>query len=534
MKKKFKLALASLTTLSLLSLSACGNDDTNKNNSNNSNDQEATGTTEFEDPGTIKIYFFNEGDNVDKVVKKFEEETQDTLNTKIDFNWTTDHKQEMPLKIAAGEQIDLTFDAYWQNLAKNKGDGVYADLSQYFENDDYPGLKKAFPSDILDLVREKDGSIYSIPLIAINGQQQAQGFIVDGNLREKYDLPPVTDDATFKQYLETMYENSEEEGLTSVLSLWGLGYGAYLGQTNEKLLNNIVTVSGFDIQLSDDGTTVEGILGLGDDDNSAEKFKGDFKGRNYLRERLEVLADDYGKYVDENALSGDSTGTVKTAGTFTFLTEWAAKKKDAEAKGEKPELYIAQKEMNEGSGTVVNDMTTANNFMVIPSYSKNIDRTMAFLNWIFDSQENWDLWNHGIKGEDFEAVGEKEYSPLEPQDKYTFPTYEMTDNSTYTRIDASLDDYAKSLYEFCLDINNFESNPLAGFSFDPSTTPQLKQAYASYNTTSGDYNGYFQTGLYKENFEEKYQEYVGKTQKDAELVKEELQKQVQEFLDARN
>lgn len=535
MKKGKKILTASMAIVTALSLAACGGSSSGAGKDSGSSEK-ASGTLEFDKPGTIKAYFFNEGKNMDKVIKKFEEETKDTLNTKIDFNWTTDHKQEMPLKFTAKEQVDLTFDAYWQNLAKNKSDGVYADLSSYFENDAYPGLKSAFSSELLDLVREEDGAIYSIPLVGINGGNQAQGFMINGKLREKYNLPEVTNDETFKQYLDTMYENADKEGLTSVMSMWGIGWNGYLGKMNERLANNIVSVSGFEVQISDDGTKVEGVLGLGDDASAAENFHGEFQGKNYLYERNKLLADEYGKYVDENALSSEASATAKTAAQYCFLTEWPGKKADAEAAGEDPELYIFNKEMNEGTGTVYNDMTTANNFMVVPSYSKNIDRTMAFLNWVFSSQENWNLWSYGIEGEDFEVSEEndKVITPLSPADKYSFPMYEMTENTNYTRIDSSIGDYATKMYEFCLDESNFEQNVLAGFSFDAGTTPALKQAFASYNTTSGDYQGYFACGLYKDKFEEKYAEYQEKTEKDAKVVKEELQKQVQAFLDAKN
>ena len=99
--------------------------------------------------GEITIWFMNEGENYQKVFDKFEELTKDTLNTKINLNWTTDHRQEMPLKLMNQETCDLTFDAYWIDMAKNIQDGLYADISQYFNNPDYPGLQTAFSGDIL-------------------------------------------------------------------------------------------------------------------------------------------------------------------------------------------------------------------------------------------------------------------------------------------------------------------------------------------------------------------------------------------------
>lgn len=262
MKKGKKILTASMAFLTVLSLAACGSGNDNGKDGNGKGSEtskKASGELTFDEPGTIKVFFFNEGKNYEKVVKKFEEETKDTLNTKIDFNWTTDHRQEMPLKYTAKEQVDLSFDAPWQHLSKNKGDGVYADLSGYFENDNYPGLKKAFPKEMLDLVREEDGAIYAIPLIDLYGGSAPQGFIVDGGLRKKYNLPEVKDEKTFKLYLDTMYEHADDEGLTSVVDMWGIGWNGMLNRSNEKLANNIVTVNGFDIQLSEDGKKVEGV-----------------------------------------------------------------------------------------------------------------------------------------------------------------------------------------------------------------------------------------------------------------------------------
>ena len=531
MKMWKKVGLVSALALSMFSLAACGKGSSADNGSTTA---KATGQSTFKEPGKLDIYFFNEGKNVNKVVKKFESETKSTLNTQIKFHWTTDHKQEMPLKFAAKTPVDLTFDAYWQNLSKNISDGVYANLAKYFDNDKYPGLKKAFPKEVLDLVRQKNGAIYNIPLIATNGQ--AQGFIIDGKLRKKYNLPKVTDDKTFYQYLDTMYKHQKQEKLTSVLSLWGIGYQDYLNQTQEKLQNNIVTITGpdYDVQLSPDGKKVEGIIGIGDPDSDAKNFKAPYNGKNFKNERYEEIASKYGKFVDPAALSGESSGTSKTAGTFTYLTEWPSKRADAVAKGEDPELYIWQDQVRNQKGTMISEMTTANNFLCIPRYSKNIDRTMAFLNWIYSSPKNWDLWNYGIEGQDWEAVGKIEYKSHSPKDKYTFPTYEMTDNTTYTKIDSTLSPDVKKMYAYSLDNKNWKANPLAGFNFDSTSDPAVKQAFASYNTALGDVRGYFQTGLYGSKTKEKLDAFYKKSKKDSDVVKAAMKKQIQAFLDARN
>ena len=51
----------------------------------------------------------------------------------------------------------------------------------------------------------------------------------------------------------------------------------------------------------------------------------------------------------------------------------------------------------------------ANNSVVIPASSKNIDRTMKFLDWLYSSKDNHDLFELGIEGEHWIKDGDNGY-----------------------------------------------------------------------------------------------------------------------------
>lgn len=99
--------------------------------------------------------------DMDKVLTEFGNRSKDTLNTTLDleFNPASDHKQKTKLKLAAGEAVDLMFDAPWMNLNQNISQGFYQELDKYFNNDEYPGLKKHFRKSFLMPTKSMDISM---------------------------------------------------------------------------------------------------------------------------------------------------------------------------------------------------------------------------------------------------------------------------------------------------------------------------------------------------------------------------------------
>ena len=119
------------------------------------------------DPVALKLMLFGEKPaDLGKVLAKFEEISKDTLNTKLEFEYNPvpDHKQKVLLKMSTGESVDLLFDAPWQQLNNNISLGYYQQLDKYFNNDAYPGLKKAFPPEIVE-ANKINGHLYTIPFM---------------------------------------------------------------------------------------------------------------------------------------------------------------------------------------------------------------------------------------------------------------------------------------------------------------------------------------------------------------------------------
>lgn len=249
LKKTMALALAGAMTLSM---AACGKDDAGNGSQSDSQQSEqqessAEGSEETpaensEDSGeeapeeggqaeapqiedtTIKIRVMNEFRNLDKVLAKYEEMTaDDPVMSKIhpEFAWVAggDYKDKLTTAMIGQEDFDLMFCGGWHGLSTFIQDGNFTDLSSYFGNDAFPGLKNAFSEDFVQAmtsyIRQEDGSyqkgIYGINLATF--YEDSRGFMYREDLRKKYDCAPITDEESLLEFVKTVQEN--EEGMES-------------------------------------------------------------------------------------------------------------------------------------------------------------------------------------------------------------------------------------------------------------------------------------------------------------------------------
>ena len=160
---------------------------------------------------------------------------------------------------------------------------------------------------------------------------------------------------------------------------------------------------------------------------------------------------------------------------------------------------------------------------------------MKFIDWIFQSEENHDLFELGLLGEDFELTGEGDYRLLHPQNEYMFNGYEMTWNPNFIRTNADLDDDVKAYVKYGNDPSSYTSSVMDGFTFDNQASLELQTAYAAVTAVQSEYIRPLMTGMYGEETEAKLAEYWEKaTAAGIETVRQAVWDQVQAFLDAKN
>ncbi|GMK42486.1 ABC transporter substrate-binding protein [Paenibacillus sp. CCS19] len=488
------------------------------------------------DPVTLNIRLFGTENgmyrDVDPVIKEFEKRTKDTLNTTLNLSFTppADYGPKHELWIASGEDIDL-FNPWSKD--KFARDGALADLSEYFNNPKYPGLQKAFSEEYIN-DNKINGKLYAIPLA--NAFMDMEGVWYRKDLATKYGLKDIGSYDDLYNFLEKVKEN--EKDMTPFGNYGNTAFFKLFTDINaQQLEGNVFPFIGGSnpkrnfvyVQIADDGKSVAGVAAYGDPASEWANINSEY-GLDYLMNQFNQ-AKRFNQFIPADTMTA-STGTGKPVaagyGTLNGFTGEQAKQKALDPNAELGFWPIAKNNQEMTPGTQSTD-GKAGNFIAIPAASKKIDRTMEFLDWIFSSQENNDLFTYGIEGKNWEAVGDKQWKipdGVDPTKNYAFPAFELTWNSNYYRIPAGLPEQIQRYYEYQFKPDTYKKNVLAGFTFDQEP---VKNEIAKCTTVMDKYLPFLLSGFGDVN------ENLSKMNKDlkdsgVEKIKEELKNQINAFL----
>ena len=493
----------------------------------------------------VKIYLFGEAQNMDKVLEKFYADSG--LDIKLNIVWNTgaDHREKMPLLIGNEENADLVFDAYWMNLATMIKQEMYADLSDYFNNDEYPGLKAAFSESYLAQVTEADGAIYAIPFTQAANDLQCIFYRAD--LAEKYGIT-VDSIENLEAYFKAVKEN--ETDMVAPFGVAGSRAMYYLeSDIMEKRQAGVFEFSGtgtavgmeFEVAISEDGKTVLGAGTIGAPDEYYANFPAPYNTNTRSERAINALTK-WAQYAQPNSITEEDAEnnlfyTGLCAAIEGNISKYDTAKKEIEKiEGAKLGMFIYNENLrNKTPGFYVTSGQTAWNFLCVPYYSKNIDAAMKFIDWIFQSEENHDLFELGVAGDDFELNEAGEYTKLDSAAPYTFPGYEMTWNPNFIRTNADLDAEVKEYLAYQNDPASYVGSVLDGFTFDNQATPELVNAYAAVTAVQSEYIRPLMHGTYGAETEAKLAEYWMKAKAAGiDVIHQAVIDQVQAYLDAQN
>jgi putative aldouronate transport system substrate-binding protein len=486
---------------------------------------------------TINIRVMNPVTNFDKVLDVYYDKVKDDpVLSKIKVNLTyvegADYADKLNLAVTAQEDYDLIFAGAWHGLSDKINDGVFKDISSYFNNDAYPGLKAAFSEDYLS-ANTFNGKTYAIPLA--ESYEDLKGIVYREDLREKYNLPEIVDYNTLQQYYDGINAHLDDEGLTSawnVTSSQGMTEFQNPGVTARR--SNIFMYNAganFYVALNSDNTKVIDAAFAGDDTSHFASFPEGYN-KDFISERYENLTK-WSQYINSDAVSNEDTSAFDTglcAATYGTATEWISHTQNIvnAVPGAKLGFFIMddqQRSLTPGA-TISNEQ--AWNFLCVPTWSTKTDAVMAFLDWMWSSKENHDLIQYGIEGEDWEAIGDNAYKTLDAE-SYVMPGYSFSWNPSYIRYNETVvnDETATKIYDYMYNPASYTLSPLAGFNFN---TTNVESEIATINA----YSYKFDWAAYGDETAAKIKEYHEACE-DAgiEKIRTELIKQVQEFLDAK-
>lgn len=435
------------------------------------------------EPVTLKILFKGpKPEGWDAVYEEFLNRTRDTLNTELDMTFVehADYKDKLNLEMTSGADYDLVFDASFIHLKELAADGYYADLSAYFNNDEYPGLKAAFSPETME-ANKWYGQMCYIPLFRAYGTGIPVVYYRQ-DLADSWGVGTIDS----MEDLEAYWAAAKENGLIPFSARDTRGFyqlytitGSY-PETADRVSSAEAGVQNFNIAgctfwtyIQDGEVKACALEGSGD-----ENFADFPEGYNYDfgAERYEKFAEwQQAGYVSADSMTTKDADTPFWAGqaasTIGTLDEYENNANNITTYSPDAQLatfvYIDSiRNMEEGAYPTT---YIANNGMAVPASSKNIDRTMKFLDWMFADAANHDLFELGIEGTDWEAVGEDQYTDLTGYAS-AFPGYGFTWNPNYVKFSSALPEDELAYRKWETQQTSFTAQPVTGFSFDSSSS----------------------------------------------------------------
>lgn len=436
------------------------------------------------------------------VLEEFEKRTKDTLNTKIEIQWNSpaDHKQKVKLMMTAGEEVDFVFDADFQNLRELIPQGAYAQLDKYFNNDEYPGLKKAFSPEFIEMNKRYDNHLYTIPFTQYF--YDIPVVYIRKDLREKLGFSePISSYDELQQFYEKVLQS--EKGITP-LAVRGIGgFQEMLAPEREELDTvrplNLAGIVYF-VHLSDDLKKVQNVVAFGDPASEWAKLPAPFTTMKSTFVQYDKWAE-WSKYLEKDVLSQKDHKAYfmsgKAASYYGTISSYAADRKVLQEtiSGADLEFFVLKEKIRSMEPNAISTNYKSNNSIAIPVSSKHIDRTMKFFDWMFQSRENHDLFEYGIPGKHWEPVGENQLKLLDESENYIFPGYEFTWNPNMIRMPEDLDDTAKKYFEYSAKEDTYYAAVLAKFAFD---TANVKGEFANVQSKADPFIQMLKAGQVKD------------------------------------
>lgn len=457
---------------------------------------------------------------------------------KLNVEWVSqgDMKDKLNLRLTAGEDYDLVFDAPFLKMKDFAADGVYTPLEEYIESGDYPNLQKAYTDEVWK-ANYYYGHLYGIPNMRTYGNG-IDCVYYRQDLADKYGIGQIDSYDKLQEYFEAILANEPSMIPLGVLSTRGF-YTMFSQDTVDEAKNHIVRISagGFcHVLLNDEETEVVDIVYEGSEPEAYAAFPEKYRDGQLLGQERLVKLTEWNKYLETDSLNQKDAESIfkggKAAAIIDNLDSYEDTQDDLKSSLPDAELgtfVIPDAVRNKEEGARLTNLQ-GNNYVCIPATSKKVEQTLTFLDWLMSSQENHDLFELGIEGKDWTAIGSDQYS-LPDDAQYTFPGYVLTWNPNYVRFSDELPDEILEYKEYDLEEDAYYPSPLAGFLFD---TSEIQTEMTKVNAIVSENSTALEHGVLADPIAVMRQTNADAEQNGRDVIREELKRQINEFLAEKN
>lgn len=453
----------------------------------------------------------------DQVMKVLNEKLTDKIHATLDVQYIPwdSYKDQILVKLAAGEKFDFYYDGWWQNYAQVLSKGGALDITDLFAK--YaPDLYDGLTAEYVDTNRYQ-GKIYGIPVPG--PLEYPMAFVYRSDLAEKYGYTP--DMFKTKEDVQDFAFKVVAADKTRVGRLNGEFTGnyqglAFLGMQREYIPSNDYNSPGMLL-------------------NNEPKVVNQFETDYYKNTLLYSNKGFNGGLIDKDSLFSKSTVATdantdaQTIGSIGNPSEgWLG---DRTAAISKIEAGAAFNQVFMEQGVKMVSSFKAGNFTVLSPSSKNPERVLMLLNLIYADKDIRDTYLYGIEGQDFVAVGDDQFAYPDGLDRTKVFQNEwwMVTPWKNARIPATATETDKASIAFITDPNNFVKSVIAGFEFNPDP---VKSEISKVNAVVTEYRKVLESGSGTEaQLLAKYDEFLAKMKKaGVDKIIAEKQKQIDAFL----
>lgn len=453
----------------------------------------------------LNMYFVNaETPGWEDMLVEFNKLLKEELNCtlKVNFIGFADFQTKYPLVLSSGEPIDLIYASSWLNFYNNAEKGAFMPLQDIIPT--YAPITWDWLSDNKDILIQAsvNDNIYCIP--SARKTYTSSGFIVRGDLMEKYNIPEFHDMVGYGEYLKAIKEN--EPGIQPA--------GVSSGKMH--FVDIIMNENGF-FPLSDPA-----LYFIDPEEENPQVFTTvDWEG---LPEFLELTKSYYeAGYWPSSTLSDTSdASTMFQAGQWASIVHNVDSYAGTAINNPDWDVKWFRREGPVFPSPAVQDT------MAIPISAQNPERALMLIEKIRTEQKYWDLFAYGILGVHSNIFEDGSVEMIDPANFNSESAgWGLRTEELYRNVEGLPDDY--EVYQQALRDDEYSNNRISytGFAFN---TESVKNEYAAVQSVMTQYFNPLLLGFAPDNEKALEELKQQMTAAEVDTVIAEYQRQLDEYI----
>ncbi|MEK3884005.1 ABC transporter substrate-binding protein [Paenibacillus sp. PL2-23] len=412
MLNKWKLSMLALAMMMVFVLAACsgGNKGTESSTSESptagaSETSESTGGIDTSKEVVLKMIFLGPKPvDYDLVFAEINKKLKEKINATVEgefLDWS-DWAQKYPLKLAANEDFDLIYSANWAGYNDQALKGGFLELTDELLSTYAPLTWEKMQQVSWDQAKV-NGKLYMVP--QNSGESVEKLILYREDLRTKYNLPEINSPESYATYLKTIAAN--EKGVvpfTPETGDWKFHNLDRVLLKQQSEWNMFDLDMPFAFQLTDAAGKIFNVYETPEFKDLLVYYK-DLADNNAWSKNVLNSKNDH----QTDFKAGKTASITHNSGTLGALM--------ALMRMENSPYEVKLADINQGKKKSV--AISTQNGTSIHATSKNIERSLMFIDLIQNDKELHDLMMYGINGVHYTPVGEDKFAATDKQQNFT-------------------------------------------------------------------------------------------------------------------